>query len=169
MTRNIKQSGFSMIELLVVISVFSILVVLATQSIALTLKGSRKSESIIKVREDVGYAINIMERLIRGARKIDCSGTPSTINYTDGFGNPASFSCQEVVVSGKTIGYIASSSARLTSEQTDIDCSLGVFICPPVGNAPPSVQVSITAEDVEAAGIEGAQITIETKILLRVY
>ncbi len=156
-----NQQGFSLIELLVVISIFSILAVLVTQSIALTLRGSKKSESLFKVRGDVSYAMNIMERLIRGAREITCSADYLTLDYIDEHGTDTSFSCE-----GGVNGYIASESARLTSDSTNIDCSLGnVFNC----SSPNYVEISITAESADASGIEGSKITSSTKILLRVY
>lgn len=155
-----NRQGFSLIELLVVISTFSILAVLVTQSIALTLRGSKKSESLYKVREDVSYAMNIMERLIRGAREITCTDS-LTLDYIDEYGADTYFSCE-----GGANGYIASGSARLTSDSTNIDCSLGnTFNC----SSPNYVEISITAESAEASGIEGSKMTSSTKILLRVY
>lgn len=166
--KNIK-AGFSIVELLVVVTVFSMLAVLATQSIVLTLRGSKKSESLLEVRENVNYALNIMERLIRSAKQISCSADNLTLSYTDFYGNSADFTCE-----GGSSGYIASSSARLTTNDIVIDCSSGggnkVFDCPPsAGNAPPSVVINITAQSANTFAAEGAQVTTSTKILLRSY
>lgn len=166
--KNIK-AGFSIIELLVVVAIFSTLAVLATQSVVLTLRGSKKSESLIEVRENVNYAMSIMERLIRNAKEDALSCSDLVLNYTDQYGNPADFTCE-----GGSNGWIASSSARLTSEDIVVDCSSGggnvVFDCPvPLGNAPPSVEITITAEDANSFAAEGAQVTTSTKILLRSY
>lgn len=157
-----RNNGFSLIELLVVVSVFSILAVLATQSIALTLRGSRKSESLIEVREDISYAMNIMERLIRGAKEITCAPDGLALNYIDSYGNNTDFTCD-----GGASGYIASGSARLTSNNTVIDCSSGnvVFNCVSANY----VEITLTAEDAAMAGIEGVQVTSSTRILLRIY
>ncbi|MCH7641077.1 prepilin-type N-terminal cleavage/methylation domain-containing protein [Patescibacteria group bacterium] len=159
-----RQAGFSIVELLVVTMIFSILAVLTTQSIFLTLRGSRKSESLVAVRENVDYAFAIMERQIRNAQSIDCPD-PVTLNYTDEHGASSSFTCE-------TLGpdtYINSGSGRLTNSEVTITCS-SIFICDAGGGGvPPSVRIEISAQAAESFGAEGAEITTSTRILLRSY
>src|SRR3989344_5347971 len=100
--------GFSIVEMLVVLSIFSVLAILATQSIILTLKGSRKSESIVEVKENVEVAMSTMERLLRNSKSISCSGNNLQLTYVDEYNQPGSFVC-----SGGADGYIASGSALI--------------------------------------------------------
>ncbi|MFV1917389.1 MAG: prepilin-type N-terminal cleavage/methylation domain-containing protein [Patescibacteria group bacterium] len=168
-SRSIKiqnsKLGLSLVELLVVVSVFSVLAVIVTQSLALTLKGSRKSESILEVRENLDFAYAVMERHIRNAKAITaCSDTQ--IQYDDADGFSADFSCQ-----GGSTGYLASGSARLTSSEIVINCNAGaVFACPaPAAGVAPSVVISTTASSANSLGIEGEKVTTSTKILLRTF
>ncbi len=156
--------GFSIVELLVVVTVFTILAVITTQSLVLILRGSRKSESLIAVRENVNYAMSIMERQIRTAREVTCPDS-NTLNYIDSYGISTSFACDD------TNGYIASGSARITSSEIVIDCSAAsVFTCnAAVGSVPPSVDIDIRAQAADSSGAEGAEVTSETHILLRSY
>lgn len=158
-----KNSGLSLIEILVVITVFSILAILATRGVLLTLRGSRKSDALGSVRENVGYSMAVMERNLRNAQTIDCS-SPTRIDYTDPNNTTGYFSCEDVG-SG---GYISSSSARITNDQTSVTaCS---FSCTAATTGvPPSVDINITAEDKNAQGAEAGQITIQTRVNLRTY
>ena len=159
-----KVSGFSIIELLVVVSVFAILAVLTTQSLVLTLKGARKSEALIQVRENVDYATNIMERVLRGAVDIACT-TDLRIDFTDNQGTTSFFEC-----TGGSSGRIASGSANITSNEVNIRCDTGgVFACQFPVNVPPIVIINITAEDAASSGAEGAQYTTSTRVVLRSY
>lgn len=154
-----KNKGISLLEILVVITVFSILAILATIAILSTLRGSRKSEALIRVRENVDYSLAVMERNIRNAESfVNCGSETKAISYLDENGRSSSFSCGA--------DYIASGSARLTSEEVEVfSCT---FTCDD-STAPPSVEISVGARDASATGIEGAQVTANTKIFLRTY
>src|SRR5258706_12974663 len=101
--------GFSLIEMLVVMFVFSILAIVVVQTLAITLRGSKESESQVQARENIQYAISVMDRTVRNARRLTCSGATATLSYIDEYGNAANFQC--LTSSGNT--YIASNSARL--------------------------------------------------------
>lgn len=162
-----SEKGFSLVEMLVVVFVFSIVAVITIQSLASTLKSTNKSESIIVVRENVDYAVSTMERLLRNAQSASCVGT-DRLNYTNDRGVSTYFQC---------LGdYIASGSAttRLTSNEVVIDCS-AVFTCPPTP-APPSPRIPPTIEIVVRGShrdfgttTEGALVTSTTRIQLRTY
>lgn len=154
-------------ELLVVISIFSVIIVISTQAIVLTLRSSRKGESLITVRENIDYAFAVMERHIRSAEDITCSANKRILNYTDKWGEPASFSCI-----GGSAGYIASGSARITSDEVKINCNSvnSIFDCNlSAGDAPPSVDIAVTGTKTGESAVEGAEVTSSTKILLRTY
>ena len=159
--------GFSLIEILIAIALFAILSVIAVQSLGTSLKSSRKSEATGKARENVDYAISTMERLLRNAKLPVCSGDHKRLDYTDEYGNPASFTCNG------TGNYIASGSARLTSPDVVVDCDDSTaypFSCPPVAAGVPEVIViTVKAEDANAAGAEGAIVTSRTRVNIRNY
>jgi prepilin-type N-terminal cleavage/methylation domain-containing protein len=158
--------GFSLLEILVVITVFSILAILTTQAVFLTLRGSKKSESSTKVRENIDYSLAVIERNIRNADSLEeCPlSDPNTVIYQDENGITTSFSC----ASEDDIGYIASASGRLTSSEVDVtSCS---FTCEEgTGETNSAITVSITAQDASLSAMEGGEITISTKIFLRNY
>lgn len=159
------KKGFSLIEMLVVMSVFAVIGMLTTTSVALTLKSGKKSDSLVRVRENVNYAFSIVERQVRNSGKITpCTGVPvSTLSYTSIEGIPASFTC----VTPGAQGYIASGSARLTS--SDISITSCSFTCTQAVNSPAVVKVNITAEDSALTGTEKGSVSTQTEIIVRNY
>ena len=161
-----RRSGVSFIEILVVIAIFAILGVLVARITLVTLRGSNKSDSLIKVRENLDFSLAVMERGIRNAEAVIPCPNPDTtvLNYSDSEGVSSSFSCVNV---GAT-GYVASASARLTSDEIKIT-SCSISCTQGAGAVPPSVTISLEAADARATGVEAAQVSATTKIFLRTY
>ncbi len=163
---SLLSTGYSIIEMLVSVALLVIVMIVATQSIASSLKNSRKSDSISKVRENVDYVISSMERLLRNAQSRSCI-SPQQLNYVDEYGNTTNFSC---ITSGG-YSYIASGSAatKLTSSNVSVNCS-SVFSCPtPAAGVPQSVIIKITASEYPSVGADGATVTSQTRMQLRSY
>ncbi len=162
-----SQQGVSLLEILVVVTIFAILGVVVSRSVLLTLQGSRKTESIVKVRENLSYAMNIIERQVRNADSIPaCPLTdPNTLTYTDTFGQSTSFTCVNI---GQETGNVASGSARLTNDSITVTaCS---FACEPgTVNNPASIVVDITAVDRNALSSSTSSVSLSNKIYLRNY
>src|SRR3989344_5305560 len=90
-----SQLGIALFEILIVLSVFALLAAVSTQTIFLTLRGARKSDALGKVRENLGYALSVVERQLHNATYISECPNPDTsiITYEDQEGVIASFSC----------------------------------------------------------------------------
>lgn len=152
----------SLIEILVVVTIFAILGIIVTRAVILTIGGSKKSESLVKVRENLNYAVGVIERQLRNADVITTcpNPDPSRVDYQDSFGQSASFSCSS--------GAIASGSAQLTSSEVTItNCS---FVCQPgTQNGPQLVTVTLTAKDKNISGTQNSTVDITSQIYLRNY
>jgi len=159
--------GLSLIEILVVVTIFAILGIIVSSSLMLTLRGAKKSESLMKVRENLNYSLAVIERNIRGASTIlDCTNSDTKkITYLDQNKTSTSFFC---VNTGAAGSYIASGSARLTSDSIKIvSCS---FTCahPDLSN-PPSITIDLTVQDASGTGIESSVVSAKSQIYLRNY
>lgn len=165
MQTNNTRRAFSLIEILVVITIFAVIGILTTMSVTLTLRSSKKSDSLVRVRENANYALAVLERQIRSSEKVDCgTSTATQINYTALEGVVSTFSC----VTPGVNGYIASGSGRLTSN--DISVTSCSFSCTQLDlNKPPSVRISITAEDATTTSVEKGSVTLEAEIVARNY
>jgi Tfp pilus assembly protein PilE len=154
------SSGISLIEILVVVTIFAFLGVIISSSIILTLQGSKKSESVVTVRENLDYSMSIIERQIRNANSItDCS--TNLINYVDQFGKASSFSLTNFAV--------ASGSANLTSSAVKItnNSSFSCYLAAP--NAQPYIDIVLTAQSATLTGAQASEVTTNTRIYLRTY
>ena len=160
------KKGVSLIEILIVVTIFAVLGLLVSRVILTTLRGSNRSDSLVKVRDNLDYALSVMERQLRNAESVSPCPNPDTtrIDFKDSDGISAYFACTNV----GSAGYVASGSARLTSDQVSIiACSL--TCSPAAGRAPPSVNISLEARGANQAGVERAIVTAATKIFLRTY
>lgn len=161
------KRGFSLIEMLVVISIFAIIGVLTTRAVSLTLRSSKKSDSTVRVRENLNYSMSILERQIRNAESITACPLVSSLSipYVANGGFATSFTCNLT-----SPGYIASGSAttRLTSD--DISITACSFTCSKTNiNNPAIITVNLTAEDATQTGIEKGSATTQTEIIVRNY
>ncbi len=158
------RQGFALIETLVVVLLFAVLSIIATQSLATTLRNVRKTDNNTKVRQSLDFAVSVIERQVRNANSITSCANPQALLYSDAIGQATSFSC----FPNATNGYIASGSARLTSDQIIVtSCS---FTCSAATNTtPPSVDINLTARDAGVINAESAAVTVTTKVFLRTY
>lgn len=167
-TKLIK--GLSLLEILVVITIFAVLGILVTQSVLLTVRGSKKSESLVTVRENLNYAMGIVERQIRNADSIDCTNSTATeLKYSDQDGNNSSFWCIGI---GNENSYVASGSAGLTSRLTGdtIKVNRCSFTCNSGDSVNPGhVDIDIEAQLINSTGIEKSIVSFTDKIYLRNY
>lgn len=162
-------NGFSLIEMLVVIGIFAVLGAVSSQALLLSLTSTRKADASTVVRQNLEFAVSVMERHLRGARSLvtTCTAgqTIQTVTYIDSWGYTNSFSCNP-----PSQDYIASGSARLTSSQLTItSCS---FTCTPGTNgAPPSIYIQATGR-ASSAGFSSTETTptsVSARVTLRSY
>lgn len=159
-----KKNGYSLIEILVVLTVFALLATMATQTILLTVRSSRKSEASIKARENLDNAVSVIERQLRNAKSV--SGTSSRIDYIDNLGASTNFECRNV--SPSTNGYIASGSATLNLTGNNIDLSTCSFTITPASvGVPASVSINLVGSEINSTGVESGNASVNTRIFLR--
>lgn len=161
-----ESNGFSLIEMLVVMAVFAVLTVVMTQVLFVTIRGSKKSDATVRVRQNLESAVSSMERQLHNAVDVPVCPNPdvSTLTLEDINNETTIFSCINI---GNN-GYIASNSARLTSTEIIItSCSI---TCAGGGTSgTKSVLLNITAADAAATGSEKATMSITDRVFLRSY
>lgn len=166
------KMGFSLVEMLVVVAIFSVLAVISTQALSESLRGTNKSENLANVRDNVDYTISVIERYLRNAQDVACSNTPggqatgSVLNFTDEDGEVTNFSCQDVA--GETYIAIGTGNMRLTNPSvTIVNCGT-VFSCvEETQGLADKVTIQITARDESGSDALGAETTSGTTIILR--
>lgn len=161
-----KKNGYTLIELMIVVVAFSVIALIASETIIVTVRSAYKADAVTKVRQNIDYAFDSMERQIRGAKSITsaCDGTSyQSITILDQNSNPVTFSCNNINSNG-AVSSIASSSASLTSNISISFCS---FVCTKgTGSTPTSVTMSVTATDTKN---QNAPITATSQVTIRSY
>lgn len=76
--KNINEQGFTLIELMVSLSVFVIVVLASISSLYSVSNASRKVEAMRNVLDNLNFAVESMSRTIRTGYDLSCSGTPHT-------------------------------------------------------------------------------------------
>lgn len=118
------KSGFTLIEILVVIGVLAIIVIVGSTSFFNLLKGSTKTRTANLVKQNGDYAMGVMTRMIRGAREIvsDCPGSSSSIQILNPDGKNTMFDCSDSAISSTSA--TTGNQVPITSDQVEVDsCS----------------------------------------------
>jgi len=144
--RKIKNlKGFTLIELVVVAGVFVSVSSIILSIFIISLRGSRKSELILTMKQNGNFAMSQMIKQIRYAQSIDApascvpSVTQSSITITSLDGGQTTFSCQTSPTSS-----IASNSASLV-DTNQVRVNACSFVCSqPTASEPPTVTISFT-------------------------
>lgn len=161
------KQGFSLVEILIVITIFAVIGLLSTRSISQTLKSAKKSDSLVRVRENVNYSLAVIERQLRNAENIDCTVvTAQNLPYVAEGGIAGRFNC----TTGAT-GNIASASGALLIPITSSDISITScsFTCTKDVNNPAIVKINVVAQDATGTAVEKGTVTTQTEIVVRNY
>jgi hypothetical protein len=165
---TLNKKGVSLFETLIVIVLFAALGILSTRIIMLSLRGTSKSTAVLRVRENLNYALSVIERNVRNADSlVDCDGS-RVVNYVDSNEVSTSFSCE----GNSSNGYVASGSGLLKSRLTNTDIivtSCSISCSDSSSLETPWVEISLKGKDAAKTGIESASAEISTMIYLRQY
>lgn len=171
---NVRESGFTLIEVLVVIGIFVLISTVIVSIFFVVLRGTKNSDSIILVKQNGEYAMSQMIRMIRFAKSLDsptvCDGnvlTSITISTFDS--NQTTFSCP--VDALPTPNFIASNSAnstRLTNIQ-DVGVSSCSFVCTESGGSAPLINIKFSLTKVNSSGLPEGNVTIpfQSSVVMR--
>jgi prepilin-type N-terminal cleavage/methylation domain-containing protein len=153
-----RKSGFTLIEMLVVISLVVIIALIAGNIFFTTVRSSTKTRLSTDLKQKGNYALTLMERMIRQASEInDCQTDEIEITYLDE--QTTTFSC-----SG---GEIASNSANLAVLTDGVaDCS-SFIDC---SNLPEvAISFSLTRGPELGLPFQKSTLDFQTKVTVRNY
>ena len=172
------KKGYTLIEIMIVTSIFAILALLVSGIILQSVRNTQKSESLSNVRSELDNVVLVMERHLRNSdNMVGIEGTLPIqgIQYTDPTGVEARFVC--IDDAGLGVMKVASQSTDpdwddttfdLTSDKVNItNCEFVVDIG--TYDIPDKVKVIIEAEAAGITGVESGEVKVETILNLRNY
>jgi prepilin-type N-terminal cleavage/methylation domain-containing protein len=156
-----KNKGFTLVEMLVVISLFAGLAVLVGTMVGSSMKATKKSESAVKVRAELENAAAVVERSLRGAKKGTVNCNNNIVNFTDQDDISVSFSCSGNPLSIQKNGVNLISISNIELTNCNFDCSRlstsGVVI------------LNLSGTSKNSVGVESDIATVSARIVLRNY
>lgn len=158
-----NKKGFTLIEMLVVISLIGLIAVTASGFLIVSLMSSAKANVTKEIRQTGNYALSVMEGLILTSTSVGCT-SPNYVHVKDINGNLATFECRDG-------GSISSSSATITTPVNLISTNVTVsgcnFNCSTQPGLPTKVHLEYTLNkgDANSRPSERASVTFETEVL----
>ncbi len=174
-----KKNGFTLLEILVAIGVIALMGTLIAQVFFTTTRSNTKTEVQKNVKQNGDFAIEVMGRMIRGARTMatNCSAagtTTTSIAITNQDGGTTTFGC---LLDG-TVTRIASTSAGRTDYLTDQNLTIGgaactgaslQFVCTAPSDQPSTVAITfqLSQKGTPADQFEKASASFQTTVAIR--
>jgi len=154
MKKKRQIQGFTLLEMLVTISLLALIATTGTQLLTTILKNSSKARIGQLVKQEGNFAMMAMERTIRNAKSIDISSIPCSsemtklalVNYN---GDDLAFEFINIGASG----YIASEGASIKPITSDaVEVSSGNFECDSgLDNSPAMIKVDFTLKQANSS------------------
>lgn len=167
--------GFSLIETLVVVALFAVIAAVVAQATAVSLTGSRKADAAGKVRENISYAVNVVERQLRSARRVSSACSPSgetgqTVLFTNEDGASATVGCTTGPSSYVYFSPPAPATTMVLTNRQTVSITNCTFVCTEgSGNLPPKIDITIEGTSRETEGAEAGIVQVQTSVNLRAY
>lgn len=159
-----RRAGFTLIEVLIVVSLLALIFIVGANLFFSTLKGASKAEIVKEIKQNGNFALGIMKRMIRNSREIDCS-TPNQITITNPDQGQTTF---RLDASNRIASESASGTQFLTSSQTPAS-SFSLSCSPVTSGAPTEVtlQFRLTQPGYLTRAEETAQVDFQTQVNTR--
>lgn len=165
-----KLTGYTLLELMIATAVVGVLAIVATSLFFSVSRGGTKVQVTAEVNQNGEIVLGTMERLIRNAFLVtSCPVTEAaSLSLVDRYGRDIILSCENV---GTDNGYIASNSARLTSENVAVSACWFSCTEDQAGFRPPLIEINFTLRQAqgEAGKGETSQQQFKTSVSLRNY
>lgn len=153
----VRQKGFTLIEVLVVIFLLGVVLVIGVNLFFSILKGASKAEITKEVKQNGDYAIAVMERMIRNAQDASCNGGVTITNLD---GRTTRFFCESSRIASNSGNYLTSGNVTATG------CS---FTCEYSTPEVVTISFTLSQKGTPARVEERATQDFQTTVSLRTY
>ncbi len=165
-----SEKGFTLVEVLVVSGIFIIITTVVVSIFFIILRGSKKSDSIVIVRQNGEQAMAQMVRIMRFAKSLDdpcplIDQSSVTITAADVAQTVYEFTCPAVFTAPNFIGL---NGTKLINDATVVVDSC-YFVCTQQAGSSPTIGISFTLSKRNIGGLpeENSTIPFKSSVTLR--
>lgn len=161
--KNNKQKGYSLIELLISIGLFSVVVSIMASMFMTSLRGQQKAFTAQNVSDNIRYALEIMSKEIRMGTNFNLISA-TDLQFTSNMPNRNGTTVEFSLVGGKILfdDDIASGPTATPITSSNINVSALYFVSFPSGTTQPRIFISAQASSTGVASDAQSTINIET-------
>lgn len=167
--------GFTLIEVIVVIGVFVILSTIILSILVTIIRGSKKSDSVVSVRQDGEHAMDQIVRVLRFAKSLDpattCDGATQlnniTITAVDLSQN--TFTCPATSANPIKMNNTTNLTNSNISQVVVTPVNSCYFVCTQNTGRPPTIRINFNLSKVNSNGVLEGNTTIpfQSSVILR--
>ena len=159
------SKGFTLVETLVVVSLFAVLALITSQSLVRVISNSSRASSSAKLRENMEYAMGIADRSLRNAKSItSCTATPPSVTYVSGEDVTETLGC---TTSGGVTTFRKGSELLHTQDVNLTTCTI-VCTAQPGSTILTNVELVLEARDA-ASSYTSVPYRLQSNISIRSY
>jgi prepilin-type N-terminal cleavage/methylation domain-containing protein len=164
--RNPRRSGFTVVELLVSLSLFAIVVSIATGAFIRALRTQRQLVAFAAANSNVSLVLEQMAREIRVSK--DFAGTDTALSFTNARGEAVTYAFQDNGTSGSIMRTVDNQGTlQLTAENVNVrDLRFRLQFAQEDDGYPARVTVSLSISPIEL-GISTSVVRIQTTVSAR--
>jgi prepilin-type N-terminal cleavage/methylation domain-containing protein len=156
MLQRKKQQGFTLIEMLVSVAIFTVVMVIALGALLSMSEADRKAETLKTVINNLNFALDSMSRSIRTGSSYDCGETRSDVAPTPTNCNTANYAMTFAAAPGTQTGCSSGGACTvmfcLGSASTDT-CGIGAGNTTILRSINGSTPAPITAPEVQVGTV----------------
>jgi len=176
------KDGFTLIEMLVVVTVLGVIVVLVTEILFTIVRSANKSRLTTDAKQNGEYALAVMSKMIRNAKTVTCdssSGTASEITILNPDFNSTTFEfvtdplVDNVRVASSSAGvreYLTSSKVTIPAGTASFECIPSILPSNHVDGYPDTIIINFQLTTVgNYREEEKINLTFKTTVITRNY
>jgi prepilin-type N-terminal cleavage/methylation domain-containing protein len=163
-----NQRGFTLIEILVAVSLVALIITAAASLFFYSLRNEEKTRAILEVKQVGDNSLEMMANKIRRAKEITsaiCDPSPlpsSSLVIVNNDETTSTFSCSS--------GRIKLNDDFLTSADLTVDCDSFQFTCfADEGGGPEVVEIDFTLDKISADPLRSFSLDFKTNVSLRTF
>lgn len=163
-----RYSGFSLVELLVVVVLMGLISVMISEVFIMTIRSHVKSEIIKEIKQSGDYALSVIESMVRNSTNFSipaCNTNTQAFTITNPDGYSTTFDCSD----GVSIASVGATRQSLTSEKTAVSVCTFRVVCPQpgVGSKYVLIYFTLRQKDGNVALEQQASQEFQTTVVLR--